>query len=986
MTMEQESGEGRRFVRSALPWIVAVVALVVYLLTLNHWVSLLNLGQVAGTAGWKGQSEFLTPVYYILTFPLRWLPAKWIPLALNLFSAACAALTLAQLARSVALLPHDRTDDQRERERSEFSLLSIPLAWLPPVMAVLVCGLQLTFWELSTNGTSEMLDLLMFAYVIRSLLEYRVDEQESHLFRAAFVCGAGITNNFAMLGFSPAFLVALVWLRGLTFFNSRFLGRMMLCGLAGLSLYLLLPLIASLSQTQPIGFLEALKFNLLLQKNILVVFPKKTLLLLSLTSLVPVLLVTIRWGLSFGDPSKLGVTFAKVMFHIVHGAFLLICLWVVLDPPFSPRNVDFGNPALKLYCPFLTFYYLGALSIGYLTGYFLLVFRVVEKHFRRTPPLAKSLHQVVTVVVLALFILVPASLLYRNLPQIRATNGPILRQFADALAQGLPKSGVLLSDDLRRLVIIQAWLAEAGREKDYTAVHTESLKWPAYHRYLHKRYPQKWPAPVAPKRREPLVEDTALVELMRKLAKDSEIWYLHPSFGYYFEVFFDEPHGLTHKLTAYSDDSLLPPPLMPQLISENEAFWTRTADEALKPIVAIITRPAPELRPNFVERLFQKMHLPREQNVLATSIGSFYSRALNSWGVELQQANEFERAAARFDLGQQLNPDNVVAEINLQYNREFRAGRKEAVQLPKSIEDRFGKYRSWEQILAENGPYDEPSLTYAQAYVFLQGRLYRQAAQSFDRVRTLSLEDLTSRLWLAQLHLMANLPDKALAITAEIRASPELAAAAKTNLSDVLSLEATAYFARKEPEKAAQVMEDALAKNPTNAFLFTTVARLYADHGMYPEAQATLDRLLKITPDDPTTLINKSVVHVQANDHDAAIQTLNRVLTLQPTNNLALFYRAIAYLRSDKLDAAREDYQTLQRLFPKSFQVYFGLGEIAYRQKDTNTAMGNYQAYLTNAAPDSAESKFVSKRLKELKGEKSAAAPPKAETPKAEKR
>ena len=396
MTMETESREGRRLVRSALPWIVAVVALVVYLLTLNHWVSLLNLSQVAGTAGWKGQSEFFTPVYYLVTLPLRWLPAKWIPLGLNLFSAACAALTLGQLARSVALLPHDRTGEQRERERGEFSLLSIPLAWLPPVMAVLVCGLQLTFWEHGTNGTSEMLDLLMFAYVIRCLLEYRVEEQESRLLRAAFVCGAGITNNFALIGFFPAFLVALLWLRGLTFFNSRFLGRMLLCGLAGLSLYLLLPLIASFSKTQPVGFFEALKFNLLLQKNMLVFFPKKTLLLLSLTSLVPVLLVAIRWGAYFGDTSQLGMTLARVIFHIVHAAFLLICLWVMLDPPFSPRNVDFGNPAFKPYCPFLTFYYLGALSVGYFSGYFLVVFRVLQTRFRRPSPLAKPFHQAVT--------------------------------------------------------------------------------------------------------------------------------------------------------------------------------------------------------------------------------------------------------------------------------------------------------------------------------------------------------------------------------------------------------------------------------------------------------------------------------------------------------------------------------------------------------------------------------------------------------------
>jgi len=55
------------------------------------------------------------------------------------------------------------------------------------VLAVLVCGLQLTFWEHATVGSSEMLDLLMFAYVVRCLLEFRIAGRDSWLFRAAFV-------------------------------------------------------------------------------------------------------------------------------------------------------------------------------------------------------------------------------------------------------------------------------------------------------------------------------------------------------------------------------------------------------------------------------------------------------------------------------------------------------------------------------------------------------------------------------------------------------------------------------------------------------------------------------------------------------------------------------------------------------------------------------------------------------------------------------
>ena len=78
----------------------------------------------------------------------------------------------------------------------------------------------------------------------------------------------------------------------------------------------------------------------------------------------------------------------------------------------------------------------------------------------------------------------------------------------------------------------------------------------------------------------------------------------------------------------------------------------------------------------------------------------------------------------------------------------------------------------------------------------------------------------------------------------------------------------------------------------------------------------------------------------------------------------------IAYLRNDQLDPAREDYEFLQNLFPDSRQVYYGLGEIAYRRKDTNLAIQHYEAYRSNAVPDAAETKFVEQRLQELRGVK----------------
>ena len=134
-------------------------------------------------------------------------------------------------------------------------MLTIRFAWVAPVLAALVCGLQLSFWENATSAvadwpvaaSNEMLDLLLFAYILRCVLESRLDEERPWLARASFIYGLAITNNWAMVAYLPLFLVALIWIKGLSFFNPQFLARMFLWGCVGLLLYLLLPLVQSMA-------------------------------------------------------------------------------------------------------------------------------------------------------------------------------------------------------------------------------------------------------------------------------------------------------------------------------------------------------------------------------------------------------------------------------------------------------------------------------------------------------------------------------------------------------------------------------------------------------------------------------------------------------------------------------------------------------------------------------------------------------------------
>ena len=149
MTNGKEKKNRSSFTQTWLPWLLGIAALVLLLGTLNRsfsfltdWMSALayvrlpSAPAAARVAEWFWFPEIVAPVFYVVTYPIRLMPEKMIPLALNIFSALCATLSLVQLARSIAILPHDRTRDQRERQANEHFLLSIPTAWLPPLFAV----------------------------------------------------------------------------------------------------------------------------------------------------------------------------------------------------------------------------------------------------------------------------------------------------------------------------------------------------------------------------------------------------------------------------------------------------------------------------------------------------------------------------------------------------------------------------------------------------------------------------------------------------------------------------------------------------------------------------------------------------------------------------------------------------------------------------------------------------------------------------------
>jgi tetratricopeptide (TPR) repeat protein len=188
-----------------------------------------------------------------------------------------------------------------------------------------------------------------------------------------------------------------------------------------------------------------------------------------------------------------------------------------------------------------------------------------------------------------------------------------------------------------------------------------------------------------------------------------------------------------------------------------------------------------------------------------------------------------------------------------------------------------------------------------------------------------------------------------------------------------MNIHTSALILKNEPEKAEAIARAAIKQQPSDPMLPAIAAHIFMNAGLYTNALHILDQQLQAFPKDPSALVNKGFVFLQLKRFDEAIPAFTRAMNLETnetsdTFQSALFNRAIANLQAGKLEQSRQDYETLLKSYPNAFRLYYGLAEVAYRGKDTNAAIQNYQLYLSNAPTNTPEAQFVRDRVKELEG------------------
>ncbi len=936
--MAENSSAPHGFPQRVLPWALAGVFLVVYLLTLNPWVGANSLDLLTRISGRDGDNLLTLPLVYLLTLPIKGLGLAKLPVVANAFAAVLAALVVGILARCVALLPHDRTREQRMRGQSEPVPLRIKLAWAPPVFAAGLLGLQLTFWEQATTFTGEMVDLLVFAFCVQCLLEYRVRQNERWLLALALAFGLGTANNWAMFAFAPLFLVAVVWTRAWAFFHAGFLLRMTLAGLLGLSLYLLMPLVVSAQLGDEITFGAALKSVLVTQKTYLIGVPRGRSLLVAVVTLLPLALIGIRWIGAKGTSMETMLNIAAVA--VLQVAWLAGNIFFAFDPGFSPRKIVHLDPAGGG-MPLLSLAFTGALASGYFLGYLLVLgSKDPEKAWDRPGALVGGLIKLGFLAAIGATVAVPAALIVKNAPVIRTANGPVLRELADSLTAGLPKqSSVVLADDAFTYGLVAFRLAAEPDSPNHALILTPRGALPRYRRVLGTRHAAEWPELQEMAVRTDFVQ-VPFIYMLARAAETNRGFYLHASQSVSAENTWQSPFGPIFRLRRYEANQITPPSPAPAELDALVQWWKDNQGP--------------------LDRAVESARGGSANGRVACGV---WSRAANAAGVMLQRAGRLDAAGQQFSLATKLSDLNTAAKINLGVNEALRNKQALAPELAKPALGR----RPFE-LVGQGGPIDEPLLLTELGRGFLNSadQLVRRAAIAFQRANELNPNLVAPLLGFAEACQVAGQHELALT---SVRSTQQrkLAPAEQVQAS---YLESAALFMLKRNDEAERILKARIKEFPEAVQLLDLLSYYYLSLPKLDEAIPLLEQWTKVRPSDPMPFLRLTAVFMDRSQYDRALVMLEAVMRASPENPVAKARRAECFLKQGRLAEAKRDYDSLARKFPEESQFQLGLAQIAEKQKDPTLALKHFETFLRLAPTNSPDYGAVISRVNQLKASK----------------
>ena len=975
-----------------LPAAIMVTAFLAYLFTLPPRATVASTDLLLRVCGWDWRPMLQQPLLSFFELPLHLLPLAWRPLALNVGNTLLAAGVLGLLARAVQLWPADRSPDLRSWQPERLGPVTAGrLAWLAPLIAALALGLTMNFWRQATAATGDMISMLIVAWSVCALLEFWHDRQLKWLWRMALAYGAGMANDWVLLGLLPFLLAVIASILGwralleqlartiepLLYRKKSGYNKMMsdarrpdwrpvllvVFGLeAGLLLLLLLPVIYWLTGELGLSFFQCLKPVLKWYKggltsewNLLTSDVKGA--TLALSSLLPLFLISIRWQDETASVYTLSYRITNHLYWLIHVLVGTLSAWVLLGAIIGPSCLVPDQS-------FLPHYFLSALALGYCLSY--LVRRLLGQSLpvavNRWTPVGRAVRAALLVLLVALAGADLFAMANRNGPLIRLVNRTLPEDFQRWVLGGLPSGPkVILADDPRVLTLARALLLGTPDHADTLFLDTTFMNLVDYHRHQMAGYPPRWRASFERATQHERVRPALQDRMLQDLAADRPVYSLQPGAFYAFDSLQLQNQGFRYAVTRWPTNAVTPPPALPA--DPVRAEFERELLPRLTNAVDNYLFSAKKLSGGKLTRLAQ---LPPPHDYTAVFFARYYARAMDAAGVALQRAGRWPEAEDVFINALNLDPFNTSARLNEDYNRRHRAGETAPDPTADPTQLDLGTYHSLQEELRACGPIDDPLYLASYGDKAAKAGFVFQAMDAYNRVLALDPSNWESRLWLASLQVKAGQPADAVRMLAQIRRQladngwlPRFA----QNLDE---LEAEADLLLHKNTEAIAILERIINADPDNSRLTTEMVQTLWRTGLKAEALTLLDRLIQANPGRAHLPALRGLMWLQLGRTADSERDFSRALQLDPGNDIYRYRRGALLVQLHRYDEARQDFQTMLQHSSDAFPAHYALAQIALAQTNSPVARQELEAYLHQAetnAPDYAAAVGELKKL-----------------------
>lgn len=230
-------------------------------------------------------------------------------------------------------------------------------------------------------------------------------------------------------------------------------------------------------------------------------------------------------------------------------------------------------------------------------------------------------------------------------------------------------------------------------------------------------------------------------------------------------------------------------------------------------------------------------------------------------------------------------------------------------------------------------PSSDTDVDWLMGTALMQSGNVANAFEYLERSSQAKPSDVARRVELASAYIGARMPDRAIALLADVPAESPLASRAK-----VLTVLATA--SGKEPAQAKKEVQDLAARNPKDAGLLSAAGGVLAGAGDLEGGRKLLDQALALEPSRVESRLALARIDAMERKLDAAQRELLEVVKIEPANQQARIALAeLAWARGDR-KAAQTSLEDAIKADPAAIDARLRLAQIAFVAGDGTRARG----------------------------------------------